>query len=267
MRRNLGVRDASAGHAERANDRAMPAGAAPGTAVASAAGRRAATTAAAGPATTTTTTTTTMRVRRAATAAALVAGLSVAAAATAPAALAVRVGPPGVVEHYQPRVTTATDSPAQPAAPATTPPAASAPAAGSPPGSQASPAAATGRTVSYNEGSTGQCTWWAIEEFHRYSALYPDMSDPADDGNAGYWAINAAHNGWTVTGVPVPESIAVFPPGVDGALATGHVAWVTGVSGGQVTITEMNASAGWNAVDTRTLIPDNSVRYILAPRQ
>src|SRR3954469_10177196 len=30
------------------------------------------------------------------------------------------------------------------------------------------PTAAVGRTVSYNEGGSGQCTWWAIDRFHAF---------------------------------------------------------------------------------------------------
>ncbi len=52
---------------------------------------------------------------------------------------------------------------------------------------------------------------------------------------------------------------------MDGALSNGHVAWVTSVSGSEITISEMNGPAGWNVVDTRTLIPASPVRYILAP--
>jgi surface antigen len=124
---------------------------------------------------------------------------------------------------------------------------------------------ATGQTLSYNEGANGYCTWWAIDEFHGYTGLYPDFFDPANDGNAGYWATDAAYDGWTVTGTPRVDSIAVFPPGVNGAESDGHVAWVTAVSGSQITISEMNGPAGWDQVDTRTLTPDSSVSYILAP--
>ncbi len=125
--------------------------------------------------------------------------------------------------------------------------------------------ASTGRTLTYNEGDAGNCTWWAINEFHAYSGLYPDLSDPANNGNAEYWATNAVYNDWTVSSTPRTDSIAVFPPGVNGALSDGHVAWVTNVSATQITISEMNGPAGWNKVDTRTLTPATSVRYILAP--
>jgi surface antigen len=125
--------------------------------------------------------------------------------------------------------------------------------------------ATTGHTLSYNEGAQGYCTWWAIDQFHAYTGLYPNFFDPANNGNAEYWTTDAAYNGWTVTSTPRADSIAVFLPGVNGAESDGHVAWVTAVSGPHVTITEMNGPAGWNVVDTRTVTPAPSVTYILAP--
>jgi surface antigen len=125
--------------------------------------------------------------------------------------------------------------------------------------------ATTGHTLTYNEGARGYCTWWAIDQFHAYTDLYPDFFDPANNGNAEYWTTDAAYNGWTVTSTPRADSIAVFLPGVNGAESDGHVAWVTAVSGPRVTITEMNGPAGWNVVDTRTVTPAPSVTYILAP--
>jgi surface antigen len=127
------------------------------------------------------------------------------------------------------------------------------------------PAVKTGRTATGNEGTPGQCTSWAITEFHAFTGLYPYLLDPANDGNAEYWATNAAYDGWTVTATPRINSIVVFPSGVNGAESDGHVAWVTKASGGQITFTEMNGTAGPGLVDTRTVTPAASVRYILAP--
>jgi surface antigen len=127
------------------------------------------------------------------------------------------------------------------------------------------PGATVGRTVSYNEGSAGQCTWWAINEFHAFSGYYPNFVLAGNNGDAKYWAGNAAANGWTVSATPRVNSIVVFPPYTNGSGAVGHVAWVTSVSGGQITFTEMNATAGWNRVDTRTVTPATSDRYIYAP--
>jgi hypothetical protein len=126
------------------------------------------------------------------------------------------------------------------------------------------PPVPVGRTVSYNEGGAGQCTWWAINEFHAYTGLYPNLVAPGNNGNAEYWAGNATYNGWAVSATPRIASIAVFPAWTNGAGAFGHVGWVTGVSGNQITVTEMNYVAP-NYVDTRMLVPSSSVRYILAP--
>ncbi len=131
----------------------------------------------------------------------------------------------------------------------------------------APPAAAvkTGRTDTSNEGQAGQCTSWAITKFHAFTGLYPYLIKPGNNGDAQYWAGNAAYDGWTVTATPRINSIVVFPPGVNGAEPDGHVAWVTKVSGGQITFTEMNGSQGPFTTDTRTVTPAASVRYILAP--
>lgn len=119
-------------------------------------------------------------------------------------------------------------------------------------------------TTTHDQGQPGQCTYWADEEFHAHSGLWPDFTGP-NDGYAQYWAVNAARKGWTVTSIPEVDSVAVFPPGVNGALSDGHVAWVTAVSGNHITITEMNGTAGPYRTDTRTLVPGSSVRFILAP--
>ena len=121
-----------------------------------------------------------------------------------------------------------------------------------------------GRTLTYNSGVVGQCVWWALNEFHQFDGLYPDTLDPADNGNAMYLATNATYNGWTVSSTPRANSIAVFQPGVNGALAAGHVAWVTSVSGPYITVSEMDAPNP-GVTDTRTFIPASSVQYILAP--
>ena len=127
------------------------------------------------------------------------------------------------------------------------------------------PARATGLTTSGNQGVQGQCTWFADYEFHAYSGLWPNFVWTVDNGNAEYWAQNAAHNGWTVTATPSVDSVAVFQPGQNGAGSVGHVAWVTSVSGGSITIYEMNGTLGPYQEDYRTIVPAAGVRYILAP--
>jgi surface antigen len=122
-----------------------------------------------------------------------------------------------------------------------------------------------GQTLTYNSGITGQCVWWAINEFHQFDGLYPDTLDPADNGNARYLATNAAYNSWALSSTPRVNSIAVFQPGTNGAGTAGHVAWVTGTSGPYITVSEMNFTYGPGKTDNRTLIPASSVQYILAP--
>jgi surface antigen len=126
------------------------------------------------------------------------------------------------------------------------------------------PTATVGRTVSYDQGYPGQCTWWADYEFHAFSGLWPDFTGP-NNGNAEYWASNAAAKGWTVVSHPVVHSVAVFPPGANYAGSVGHVAWVYAVSGNTISVSEMNFTYGPYRTDTRTMVPASSVRYILAP--
>ena len=78
------------------------------------------------------------------------------------------------------------------------------------------------------------------------------------------WDSGAAAAGYTVSGTPRTRSILVMEAGVHGSSRVGHVAWVTGVSGGRVTIVEMNALAGAYSYNTRTLT-DGPTRYIYAP--
>jgi surface antigen len=124
-----------------------------------------------------------------------------------------------------------------------------------------------GVTTNHNQGASGQCTWWADEEFHAFSGLWPDFTGN-DNNNAMYWAANARAKGWTVVATPEVDSVAVFEPGMNGAGQYGHVAWVTRVSDGQITISEMDAyfnGGGPGKVDVRTIVPASGVQYILAP--
>jgi len=99
-------------------------------------------------------------------------------------------------------------------------------------------AATQGVTLGYNPGAPGQCTWLAELEFHDYTGTYIDTL--GGNGNAMYWGANAAAHGWTVTSQPTVNSIVVFQPGVDGAGSVGHVAWVTSVSGSNISVVEMD---------------------------
>jgi surface antigen len=77
----------------------------------------------------------------------------------------------------------------------------------------------------------GNCTWWAWESVCRnwHQGL-------VNWGNANTWASHAASDpNYDVLGYPVVGSIATRDLG-----AFGHVAWVVGVSGSTVTVTEEN---------------------------
>lgn len=59
-------------------------------------------------------------------------------------------------------------------------------------------------------------------------------------GDAGNWAANARNLGIPVDSAPATGSVAVFPPGVDGAGNLGHVAFVLSVGNGTVTVEDYN---------------------------
>ena len=57
---------------------------------------------------------------------------------------------------------------------------------------------------------TGECTYWAEEQFYNFTGKYPNLP-----GDAADWANNAGQ--WTVSAAPQVDSIVVFPRGVDNA--------------------------------------------------
>lgn len=120
---------------------------------------------------------------------------------------------------------------------------------------------ATGNKTTRNLGDPGNCTWEALDKWHSYEGYYPSWS-----GNAYQWSTTAAQNHWTVTPVPMNQSVVVFPKSAASSL--GHVAWVNSVtvSGKSVllNITEMNYK-GLGIIDTRTVTANPSLRYIVAP--
>jgi surface antigen len=84
------------------------------------------------------------------------------------------------------------------------------------------------------------CTAWA-------SAQRPDL--PLTLGNALTWASRARATGFPVDDQPRVGDIIVLQPGVQGAHGRyGHVAYVTAVSGTQVTVSEMNGGGGCRVV-------------------
>jgi surface antigen len=97
-----------------------------------------------------------------------------------------------------------------------------------------------------NGYSFGYCTWYVASR----------RSVPSNWGNANAWYYNAQASGFSVGSVPVPGAIAWT-----GAGYYGHVAYVEGVSGGMVTVSEMNYNGNWDRVTSRT-VPASSFRYI-----
>jgi len=123
------------------------------------------------------------------------------------------------------------------------------------------PSASSGMRASSNWATDGQCTWGALNKWYQSEGYYPG----GWTGNAMEWASGAANAGYTVTGTPRTRSILVMQPGVHGSSGVGHVAWVTGVNGNEVTIIEMNALAGAYNYNTRTLTDGPGMKYIYAP--
>jgi len=97
--------------------------------------------------------------------------------------------------------------------------------------------------VAVNSYYAGQCTWYVKNTLPWVGNFW---------GNANQWAASAAAAGRLVDSNPTVGSVAVFMPGVAGASSYGHVAVVTGVNGGMVTISEMNAQ-GEYVVSSRTV--------------
>lgn len=99
---------------------------------------------------------------------------------------------------------------------------------------------------SANGYSYGYCTWYVASR----------RSVPSNWGNANAWYYNAQASGFSVGYSPVPGAIAWT-----GAGYYGHVAYVESVSGGMVTVSEMNYNGNWGRVTSRT-VPASSFRYI-----
>ncbi|MBW4061124.1 LysM peptidoglycan-binding domain-containing protein [Candidatus Saccharibacteria bacterium] len=126
---------------------------------------------------------------------------------------------------------------------------AAAPAAAVSSRSTISPSSAPKLTAFYgaaNGYSFGYCTWYVANR----------RSVPSNWGNANAWYYNAQASGFSVGSTPVPGAIAW-----SGAGYYGHVAYVESVSGGNVTISEMNFNGNWDKVTYRT-VSASSFRYI-----
>jgi surface antigen len=121
--------------------------------------------------------------------------------------------------------------------------------------------AGRGPSASSNWGTPGQCTWGALNKWHRATGWYLG----GFHGNAYTWNERARAAGHSVGYTPRARSVVVFEPGVAGSSSVGHVAWVTSVSGSSITIVEMNAMAGPFNYNTRTLKHRSGMSYIYAP--
>ncbi|GAC1371935.1 MAG: hypothetical protein NVSMB39_6070 [Candidatus Saccharimonadales bacterium] len=97
-----------------------------------------------------------------------------------------------------------------------------------------------------NGYSYGYCTYYVASR----------RAVPSNWGNANAWYYNAQASGFSVGSTPVPGAIAWT-----GAGYYGHVAYVESVSGGMVTVSEMNFNGGWNRVSYRTTSASD-FRYI-----
>lgn len=104
--------------------------------------------------------------------------------------------------------------------------------------------AQTSRGSSVGNGYVwGNCTWYVKE-------MRPDL--PNNLGNGGEWVANAAAMGLPTGSTPRVGAVAEEP---------GHVAYVESVSGGYITISEMNYAGGLGQVHRRT-VPAANYRYI-----
>ena len=98
-----------------------------------------------------------------------------------------------------------------------------------------------GSNVTANNGNTygyGYCTWYVKN-------MRPDIG--SQWGNANQWYASAQAAGFATGSEPRAGAIGVSFSG-----AAGHVVYVESVSGDTIHLSEMNGSAGWNVVGTRT---------------
>ncbi len=101
----------------------------------------------------------------------------------------------------------------------------------------------------------GQCTWWAAQS-------RPDIGANVI-GNASSWLYSARASGLATGSAPRVGAIVVYQPGAQGAGWTGHVAYVTSVSGdgAHFTISEMNFPY-WGSVTRRSSWSGPGVGFI-----
>ncbi|MGT2888436.1 CHAP domain-containing protein [Streptococcus didelphis] len=116
-------------------------------------------------------------------------------------------------------------------------------------------AAPTATTItpqaSYGSASTypvGQCTWGV-------KSLAPWVGNYW--GNGGQWAYSAAAAGFRVGSTPTVGSVVVWNDG-----GYGHVAYVTGVQGGQIQVMEANYNGNQSIGNYRGWFTPSGVSYI-----
>jgi surface antigen len=102
-------------------------------------------------------------------------------------------------------------------------------------------------SFSGNGYAFGYCTWYVAGRRGNLPTVW---------GNAIGWLWNSQASGYTTGYRAAPGAIAWEPVGY-----AGHVAYVESVSGGYVTVSEMNFNGAWNRVTYRTE-PESHFRYI-----
>jgi surface antigen len=113
----------------------------------------------------------------------------------------------------------------------------------------------------------GQCTMWAQErrpDIVRQSIeaivsheLATGQAENMGDWDARYWPAHARAAGIPTGQVPRAQALIVFQPGVLGAGAAGHIAYVQRVySDGSFLISEMHAPVLWRVTHRRLTAAD-----------
>lgn len=126
---------------------------------------------------------------------------------------------------------------------------------------------ALGDTVDSNPADEGTALWGALEKWFFASGK---RSYPALTGTPLQVPAAARAAGWTVVSEPRERALVVMPPGVLGAPASGHIAWVDATSnrpdGSYLRITEMGvAGKAPHAWSGRTVKAEPELSYVLLP--
>lgn len=88
---------------------------------------------------------------------------------------------------------------------------------------------------------TRECTSFVAWRINNDAKIaFSDSYGGVEWGDARNWANAARQVGVPVNTTPTVGSVAMFPPGVDGADKVGHVAWVLAIGKGKVTVEDYN---------------------------